>query len=94
MQWASSTATRGIARFSMADRKVGFDKRSGATYRIWNSPFLMRLRTVSWAWDLSVLLRKAGCKPRSRSFPTWSLMSETRGETTMEVPPSATAGTW
>lgn len=78
----------------MADRKAGLDKRSGVTYRIWNSPLLMRFRTLSWARRLSVLLRKAGCKPRSRSFPTWSLMSETRGETTMVVPPSATAGTW
>ena len=78
----------------MADRKAGFDKRSGATYRIWNSPLLMRLRTFSCARRLSVLLRKAGCRPSSTSFFTWSLMSETRGETTMVVPPSATAGTW
>ena len=85
---------RGIVRFSMADRKAGLDKRSGVTYRIWNSPLLMRFRTLSWARRLSVLLRKAGCKPRSRTLPHLVAHERDQGETTMVVPPSATAGTW
>ena len=94
MQCASSTARRHAPHASTAETSLGSSSLSGATYRRSSSPSRACDSTAARSGPVCALVRQSAATPAWRSDPTWSAMSEIRGDTTTATPGSMMAGTW